>query len=148
MDGERLDGAKAALSALVDRLDPADQFGLVTFDDEVNVEIATAPMLDKNAAKRRIAGVRSGGMTNLSAGYLRGLQEARRAKTAAGGAVLLISDGHANVARRTLAGGRCNCRDHHGDCDCCDWHDGGDGYAGGGAGRRAATHGSRGAAAQ
>src|SRR6476659_6365083 len=81
MAGERLDGAKAALTALVDRLDPADRFGLVTFDDDVTVEIAAAPMTDKGATKRRIDGVQPGGMTNLSAGYLRGLQEAQRAKT-------------------------------------------------------------------
>ena len=56
MAGGRLDGAKAALTALVDRLDPADRFGLVTFDDEVKVEIAAAPMTDKHAAKQRIAG--------------------------------------------------------------------------------------------
>jgi Ca-activated chloride channel family protein len=93
----RLDGAKAALTALVDRLDPADRFGLVTFDDEVKVEIAAAPMTDKHAAKQRIAGVQPRGITNLSAGYLRGLQEAKRAKTDAGAAVLLISDGHANA---------------------------------------------------
>ena len=55
MAGERLDGAKAALTALVDRLDPADRFGLVSFDDEVRIEIAAAPMTDKNAAKFDIA---------------------------------------------------------------------------------------------
>jgi Ca-activated chloride channel family protein len=97
MAGERLDGAKAALTALVDRLDPADRFGLVSFDDEVRIEIAAAPMTDKNAAKYRIAGIQPGNMTNLSAGYLRGLQEAQRAKGATGAAVLLISDGHANA---------------------------------------------------
>src|SRR6476659_6034644 len=60
----RLDGAKAALTALVNRLDPADRFGLVTFDDEVKVEIAAAPMTDKNAAKHRIAGIQPRGITN------------------------------------------------------------------------------------
>jgi Ca-activated chloride channel family protein len=97
MAGGRLDGAKAALTALVDRLDPADRFGLITFDDEVKVEIAATPMTDKHGAKERIAGVQPRGITNLSAGYLRGLQEANRAKTAAEAAVLLISDGHANA---------------------------------------------------
>lgn len=97
MAGERLDGAKRALTDLVDRLDPADRFGLVTFDDQVRVEIAAAPMTDKAAAKRRIAGIAAGGMTDLSAGYLRGLQEARRAADGTGGTVLMVSDGHANA---------------------------------------------------
>ena len=38
------------------------------------------------------------GSTDLSAGYFRGLQEARRAASDGGTAVLLISDGHANVS--------------------------------------------------
>ncbi|MGS0687738.1 vWA domain-containing protein [Nakamurella sp. GG22] len=101
MAGERLDGAKKALLDLVDRLDPADRFGLVTFDDHVRVEIAAAPLIDKAKAKNRISGIEPGGMTNLSAGYLRGLQEARRAvdgvDAGAGGTVLLISDGKANA---------------------------------------------------
>ena len=96
MSGERLDGAKKALIDLVDRLDPSDRFGLVTFDDQVRVEIAAAPLTNKAMAKRRIGSIEPGGMTDLSAGYLRGLQEARRAATGAGGTVLLISDGHAN----------------------------------------------------
>jgi Ca-activated chloride channel family protein len=97
MAGDRLDGAKRALTDLVDRLDPADRFGLVTFDDQVRVEIAATPMTDKPAAKRRIAEIAAGGMTDLSAGYLRGLQEAGRAADGTGGTVLLISDGHANA---------------------------------------------------
>ena len=97
MTGERLDGAKKALIDLVDRLDPADRFGLVTFDDRVRVEIAAAPLTDKAGAKHRIAGIDAGGMTDLSAGYLRGLQEARRAADGGGGTVLLVSDGHANA---------------------------------------------------
>jgi Ca-activated chloride channel family protein len=69
---------------------------LVTFDDQVRLEIPTAPIIDKVKAKQRIASIQAGGMTNMSAGYLRGLQEARRAADGAGGTVLLISDGHAN----------------------------------------------------
>ena len=56
MAGERLNGAKKALIELVDRLDPADRFGLITFDDHVRVEIAAAPLKDKAEAKNRISG--------------------------------------------------------------------------------------------
>ena len=45
----------------------------------MRVEIAAAPLKDKAKARNRIAGIEAGGMTDLSAGYLRGLQEARRA---------------------------------------------------------------------
>ncbi|MBA2348984.1 MAG: VWA domain-containing protein [Solirubrobacterales bacterium] len=96
MRGDRLDAALGALSALVDRLSPADAFGLVTFDTEVEVVVPAGPLTDKAAVKQAIAGVVSGGMTNLSAGLMRGLQEARRAAGPGGATLLLLSDGRAN----------------------------------------------------
>ena len=47
--------------------------------------------------KRAISQLDARGSTDLSAGYLRGLQEAGRVAGAAGATVLLISDGHANA---------------------------------------------------
>jgi Ca-activated chloride channel homolog len=97
MRGPRLEGAKRALLSLVDRLSPADSFGLVTFDDDVRVDVPAGTLADKPAVKASIRDVHPGGCTNLSAGYLRGLQEARACAGDAGGTVLLISDGHANA---------------------------------------------------
>jgi Ca-activated chloride channel homolog len=97
MHGERLEGAKAALSLLVDQLDPTDNFGLVAFDHAVRVVVPAGPLADKAAVKRAIAEVDAGGTTDLSSGYLRGLQEAQRVAGPAGGTLLLISDGHANA---------------------------------------------------
>ena len=96
MGGERLAAAQRALVALVDRLDPADRFGLVAFDDETQVVVPAGPLTDKAAVQHAILSLYPGGMTNLSGGLLRGLQEARRVKTGAGATVLLVSDGHAN----------------------------------------------------
>lgn len=97
MHGGRLAGAKTALTSLVDRLDPRDHFGLVVFDSTVDVPVPATRLADKAAVKRAIAGVQPRGSTDLSGGYLRGLQEARRVAGAAGATVLIISDGHANV---------------------------------------------------
>jgi Ca-activated chloride channel family protein len=80
----------------VDRLDPRDRFGLVTFDDQVDIVVPAGPLTNKLAVKQAIGTVHARGTTDLSAGYLRGLQEARRAGNG-GTTVLLISDGHANV---------------------------------------------------
>jgi len=96
MAGQRLWVAQRALCTLVDRLDPTDRFGLVTFDDEACVVVPAEPVLDKDALKAAILEVEPGGTTDLSAGYLRGLQEARRAGGHAS-RLLLISDGHANM---------------------------------------------------
>jgi Ca-activated chloride channel family protein len=97
MHGGRLSVARTALTNLVDRLDPRDHFGLVLFDDKVDVAVPAGPLTDKAAVKRTIAAVQTRGSTDLSGGYLRGLQEARRVAGAAGATVLVISDGHANA---------------------------------------------------
>jgi len=96
MSGDRLAGAITALLALVDRLEPTDNFGLVAFDDRVELTVPAGPLRDKTAVKRAIADLSARGNTDLSAGYLRGIQEARRAAGPAGGTLLLVSDGHAN----------------------------------------------------
>lgn len=59
--------------------------------------VPVGPLRDKAAVKHAIASVRPGGSTDLSAGYLRGLQEARRVAGPGGATLLLISDGHANA---------------------------------------------------
>ncbi|GAA4188092.1 vWA domain-containing protein [Microbispora amethystogenes] len=97
MSGPPLAGAQRALLGLVDRLDPADNFGLVSFDDTARVEIPAGPLADKAAARRAIAALNPGGSTDLSSGLLRGVQEARRVVGESGATLLLISDGHANL---------------------------------------------------
>lgn len=96
MYGAPLEGAKKALVALVRRLEPTDNFGLVTFDDSAQVVVPAGPLTDKEAVIARINAVHSGGSTDLSAGYLRGLREIRRVARH-GGTVLVISDGHVNA---------------------------------------------------
>ena len=96
MAGDRLEGAKDALLSLVDRLDPADNLGVLAFDDHVQTVVPAGPLSDKARAKQAIAAVAAGGSTDLSAGYLRGLQEVQRVAGPTGATLLLISDGHAN----------------------------------------------------
>jgi Ca-activated chloride channel family protein len=96
MDGAPLEGAKRALVALIRRLEPTDNFGLLTFDDSAQVVVPAGPLTDKEAAIRAVEALCSGGSTDLSAGYLRGLREIRRVATR-GGTVLVISDGHVNA---------------------------------------------------
>ncbi len=99
MSGDRLHNAKQALLSLVDRLDDRDRFGLVIFDDQARVLVPADHVgaLGRTSIKQRIASVHPGGSTDLSSGYLRGLQEARRVAGPAGATVLLLSDGMANA---------------------------------------------------
>jgi Ca-activated chloride channel family protein len=85
MAGERLEAAQRALTALVDRLDPQDHFGVVGFHDTAEVVVPAAPVANKPAIKHAIASLTDGYTTNLSAGLLRGLQEAKRVSGDAGG---------------------------------------------------------------
>jgi len=101
MGGAPLEGAKRALAGTVARLAPSDVFGVVTFDDSAQVVVPAAPLTDKQAVIDRIMGIRAGGCTDLSSGYLRGLRELKRASVPAGGATMLVvSDGHVNAGIR------------------------------------------------
>ena len=100
MAGAPLDGAKTALLSVVDRLPLGTAFGVVAFDDQARIVVPAGPLTDKAAVKRSITAVQAGGSTDLSAGFLLGLAEARRAAPAAGTTLCLISDGHANVGER------------------------------------------------
>lgn len=105
MSGAPLEGAKSALIALVRRLEPSDNFGLVTFDDFAQVVVPAGPLLDKETVVQLIEAVYPGGSTDLSSGYLRGLREIRRvagSSGSAGGTVLVISDGHVNAGIRDV----------------------------------------------
>jgi len=66
MHDGKLEAALSALDALVARLDPTDQFGLVVFDDQVDVVVPAGPLQDKQAVRDALRRVDTGGMTNLS----------------------------------------------------------------------------------
>lgn len=99
MKGTRLDAAKRAVTELVARLDDRDKFGLVAFDSAAEIVVPAGKVgdLGRNAIARAVSGVQAGTMTDLSGGYLRGLQEARRVCGPAGATLVLLSDGHANA---------------------------------------------------
>lgn len=102
MSGEPLEAAKEATAALARRLGPQDCLGVVVFDDEAEVVVPCRPMADHHPddLSRAIAGIQSGGSTDISSGYLLALREAKASLAATGQAsatVLLISDGEANA---------------------------------------------------
>src|SRR4051794_3489146 len=99
MSGEPLETAKRAAAYLVHRLRSDDQLSVVAYDDEVTLVHGLAPVgVDQHLIEHAIGGIWSGGSTNLSGGWLKGVEELR---AIAGGTgpkkVVLLSDGHANV---------------------------------------------------
>lgn len=97
MSGERIDNAKRAARMMVERLGPQDRISVLTFDDTVDVVVAARPVDDRLVIGERIDQIAVGGMTNLSAGVLAGLQQLRSAFLPNGAnRMVLLSDGHAN----------------------------------------------------
>jgi len=96
MNGPKLEGAKQAARFLVERLGPDDTMALITFDDTVDL-LSPSAVPDKAAMRSVIDGIDTGGMTNLSGGWLKGAEELRRIHEEGQRRVLLLSDGHTNV---------------------------------------------------
>jgi Ca-activated chloride channel homolog len=98
MAGGPLHHALKAAEAVVDKLEPDDILSIVTYDDEVETIFGPAPVTDKNAVKTLIRKVRSGGITNLSGGWLKSCEHVKTHFDAQKvNRVLLLTDGHANA---------------------------------------------------
>lgn len=92
MAGAKLETAKRCAAWLVDRLRAEDELALVAYDDEVLL-LMPLSTVQRGPLTATIAGIYPGGSTNLSGGWLRGLEQLRGGR----GKVLLLSDGLANV---------------------------------------------------
>lgn len=98
MGGEPLAAAKVALHNLVDVMKPQDKFGLVVFDKQARVQVPVRALADhdRSTVHSFIEGIEAGSTTDLAAGYVLGLREARRHKVKVGASVIVLSDGYAN----------------------------------------------------
>ena len=96
MSGPKIAAARSCAAFLASRLAPTDQLALVAFDDEVELVAPLAPV-DPADLAIRIANIGTGGRTNLSGGWLKGIEEVGRATDDGTQRVLLLTDGQANV---------------------------------------------------
>ncbi len=96
MAGETLEATKACAAHLVRRLRPDDELAVVAFDDRVTL-VAPLAGVDPDRLSAAIDGIWAGGSTNLSGGWLKGLEELGRATGDGPRAVVLLTDGQANV---------------------------------------------------
>ena len=105
MSGSVFDSAKESILKLIDRLAPQDSFGLIAFDNQALIVAPLRTMADHDvpALRTAIREMRTGGNTDISAGYTLGLRELSRVATDAGATLLLISDGHANSGEKDPA---------------------------------------------
>jgi Ca-activated chloride channel family protein len=96
MAGEKLWYAKRAVSWLLTRLEPTDRVAIVAFDDDALLAAPLAPA-ELGLATDAVGEIGPGNMTNLSGGWLKGIEELRRAPEDEPRKLIVLSDGMANV---------------------------------------------------
>jgi Ca-activated chloride channel family protein len=97
MSGQPLEEAKRCVAAMVGLMGPQDRAALVVYDDHVQVVLPSTPVVSHATFRAALAGIGSGGMTNLHGGWLAGARQVADHLTDAGvGRVILLSDGNAN----------------------------------------------------
>jgi Ca-activated chloride channel homolog len=100
MSGQAIEDAKHAAEATVAKLDPTDDFSMVTFSSDAQVLVSDGPIGPRrDRVLARIREVHADGGTNISSGLDLGYAEARApgAGDDAVRIVMLLSDGHANA---------------------------------------------------
>ena len=98
MGGAPLEEAKRCARNMIDGLAPGDRAAIFSFDDEIERVAPLTPATDKLALAAALAGIQSGGSTNLHGGWHAGAEEL--ARQLAGDdvhRVILLSDGGANA---------------------------------------------------
>ena len=96
MAGPKLEVARRCAAWVVERLAPSDRVAVVAYDDEVTLVAPLGPP-DPARLGAAIAAIPPGGMTNLSGGWLKGLEELGRQAGVPVRKVVLLTDGLANV---------------------------------------------------
>ena len=98
MAGRKLEVTKACASFLVERLAADDQLAIVTYDNDVQLRSALAPAGPNRASLHQVvAGMWPGSQTNLSGGWLKGIETLSSVDETTTRRVLLLTDGQANV---------------------------------------------------
>lgn len=103
MSGAPLAAVLRAVAQLLRLAKAGDRVGVVVFDDEVQTIVPLAEHADVDAVERRVLAVQSGGMTNLSGGWLKAmsiLEESGRPEALK--RIIVLTDGHANVGLSTI----------------------------------------------
>lgn len=100
MQGEKWRHAIAAAYQLIDRLQPDDTFGLISYGEDATLDLAPAPVGDRRAARIAVSRPYPGGGTNIEAALRLAARYAPRRRAMNDVLlVVLVSDGVANVGR-------------------------------------------------
>ncbi len=97
MSGEPLASVTAATAQLLRLAGPDDRLAVVAFDDQVQLVLPLAHH-DPDVASRAVRSIGAGGSTNLSGGWLKGLELLTTSpRPEALRRIIVLTDGHANA---------------------------------------------------
>jgi Ca-activated chloride channel family protein len=111
MNGQPLEEALRCVTHIASHLTPQDALALVVYDDKVDTLLPLQPMRSADPVAKAVAGIRSGGSTNLHGGWLAGAQQLEGGTEHAVSRVILLSDGKANCGERDLSIIEAQCRE-------------------------------------
>ncbi|WP_199728721.1 VWA domain-containing protein [Corallococcus sp. CA053C] len=98
MAGAPLKNAIKASHELVERMGPEDSLSIVAYDDTVSTVLAPVKVTDKAAIGKVLSKIGAGGCTNLSGGWLKGVDHVKSQLSSERiNRVLLLTDGKANT---------------------------------------------------
>ena len=102
MQGAKIEKAKEAAIAAIDRLQAQDIVSVVVYDQGVQVVLPATKLTDKESARAAIRQIGAGGSTALFAGVTKGAAEVRKfLEKERVNRVILLSDGQANVGPKS-----------------------------------------------
>jgi len=96
MDGAPLTEALRCVNHIAVRLQPVDHLAVVLYDNHVQTPVPLRPATNEAAVAAALAGVESGGSTDLFAGWEQGARQLEGVQAEALSRVILLSDGQAN----------------------------------------------------
>ena len=101
MEGARLDAARSAIMDTIPRLNEADWISVVAFDHDATLVVPMQMVRGANRAAivDQVRALRSGGNTNVEAGFNLAVDQAKRAPRGVEANIILLSDGQANAGR-------------------------------------------------
>ena len=101
MDGEKIEQAKAAALGLVKQLRPTDQISIISFSDDVKVQLPTSRAGNSREAEAAVRAISVRGLTAMYEGLEAASKQARAASKVPGSVsrVLLLTDGNPIVGR-------------------------------------------------
>lgn len=104
MSGDKIENVRRAALDIIDRMGPTDILSIVAYDDNIDVLLPAAPVVDRDALRSRILGLEPGGSTALFGGVSQGLAQARKFKGEGRSTrLILVSDGQANVGPSSVS---------------------------------------------